>query len=157
MPSLSSIAAAAAAAVLLLTSALAGDAPRRKRKGGDAAPADAIPQAPGNPAFPILAPSEVIQLPERTEPRMANLAARRRAILVTDGAVYQREALPIPFRWWSARQPPTPYAYIISPSGEVEYKMEFSKRKWPALPYGIAEDPSVCAAAQLTHAQIFIR
>ena len=107
-------------------------APRKKRR------EPAIAQAAGDPALPILPTTSVIQLPNRTMPRSANLGARRRAIMVTDGAIYQRAA-----PWWGKKEPAVPYAYIISPTGDVEYKMEFSGRKWPALPYGIAEDPLV--------------
>jgi hypothetical protein len=117
----------------------------KKRRSDPSEPKDATPQAPGDPSQPILPVNTALQLPDLVVPRSANVAPRRRSLLVTDGAVYQRVDPPNPLRWWSKLEPAIPYAYIIAPSGEVTFKMEFGNRASPALPYGIAEDPRVRA------------
>ena len=97
-----------------------------------------IPQVPGE--GPIVAPHSYLQLPARTEPRSLAFAPRRRAVLVTDGAIYQK-AVPglLPFMA-PKKEAAVPYAYILDgASGRCTFNMGFFGRR--ALPYGIAEDP----------------
>ncbi len=97
-----------------------------------------IPQVPGE--GPVVAPHSYLQLPARTEPRSLAFAARRRAVLVTDGALYQK-AVPglLPFLA-PRKEPAVPYAYILDgATGRCTFNMGFFGRR--ALPYGIAEDP----------------
>lgn len=114
-------------------------APRAPAAAAKEDPKTACPQAAGDPSTPILPPGAVLQFPARVLPRSLALGARRRAVLVTDGASYMSAGAPFPFNLLMPRELPVPHAYIVSGNGSVLFDMEFKGRM--ALPYGIAEDP----------------
>jgi hypothetical protein len=91
---------------------------------------------------PILAPNSYLQFPGRVQPRSMAWAARRRAVLLTDGAIYKKEVPGLlPLRLLSKWEP-VPQAYVVDgATGNTTYTMQFTSRRTPALPYGIAEDP----------------
>ena len=115
----------------------AGGGKKAKRSKPDSR--DAIPQVVGE--GPILPPGVYLQFPACTEPRSVALAQRRRAVLLTDGAIYQKEES-LFFGLWKRQARAIPYAYVIdAATGESTFNMQFVGRR--ALPYGIAEDPRV--------------
>ena len=121
---------------LVLAISLA-DLPRSLKRAAGAEPT--TPQKAGE--GPILDVGVALQFPSRVVPRSANLAARRRAVMLTDGAVYQARGA------FGRKEPAIPYAYIVdAEKGALSFRMEFPARASPALPYGIAEDPKVGGA-----------
>lgn len=144
-----SVAAAAAAADPLanLGADLPGfKVPKKKRSTPRTAAAPVVDEGPTIPAAagsgPILAPNSYLQFPGRVQPRSMAWAARRRAVLLTDGAIYKKEVPGLlPLRLLSKWEP-VPQAYVVDgATGNTTYTMQFTSRRTPALPYGIAEDP----------------